>query len=290
MGLSSRIKRRLIPKNRWGDRYLSRRMFIERQGRPPSKDGGLNDFTYFMKTGTEALRPLRAFVSCKEQVKQFVRDRVGDQHNVPTLAILKTIDEAQKYNFPDNCVIKPTHMSGAVHFRRNASPVDFGQIDDWLKTNYYNWTREITYRNLTPKIIVEPFIFGAARCDDYKIFCVNGEPRLMWVDVDRQIEHRRNLYTTDWTLIPAQLNKPNGRDIPKPKTLDKMLEIARALSCEFSFIRVDLYTDDEAVLVGELTNFPGDARNRFLSGEETVTNILFGEGGIRPIIDQFPAT
>jgi hypothetical protein len=176
-------------------------------------------------------------------------------------------------------------MSGTVIFRRAGSAIDMAKVEDWMQTNYYNWTREANYRPLRPKIIVEPYIFGAKNVEDYKIHCVNGEPRMIWVDLDRQNGHKRNLYTLDWQMLDAQLGHPNGPAVPRPKNLEKMLEIARALSQEFNYIRVDLYSDGQSALVGELTSFSGNCQDRFYAGEQAVTETLFGPRGIRPLIE-----
>ena len=64
-----------------------------------------------VKTSDEIEDPLRRFVSDKELVKEYVRETIGEQYNVPTLAVLHTPAEVDAYEFPANCCIKPTHAS-----------------------------------------------------------------------------------------------------------------------------------------------------------------------------------
>lgn len=45
----------------------------------------------------------------------------------------------------------------------------------------------------------------------------------------------------------------NNVDIPKPKYLERMLEIARTLSAPFPFVRVDLYEIKDKIFFGEMT-------------------------------------
>lgn len=280
MNVIDRALRKLIPKNRLGDRLLSYRDFRIAHGRPPRIDGGFNDAIYFLKVSDEADDPLRVSVTCKAGVKDFARERIGDRYNVPTHAVLRSMAEVRAYDFPADCVIKPTHMSGQVIFRRNGSKIDFDRVADWFDSNYYTWTRERVYRSLKPMVIVEPYIFGGVP-EDFKIFCVHGEPRMIWVDVDRHTAHKRNLYTTDWQMIDAALAHENAPTVERPAMLDEMLRIARSLSQGFSLLRVDLYTDGRQVLLGELTHFSGDARDKILHGEEEMTRVLFGGYGVR---------
>jgi len=271
--------KRFLPKNRWGDYMSSLFTFVQYQGRFPNRKAGgdLNDFLFSIKTSKEILNPLRVFVSDKQHLKLFVKATIGDSYNVPTDAVLSSYEEALSYSYPKDCVIKPTHMSGEVIFRRAGSSVDFTKVASWFNSNYYNWTREANYKSLKPKIIVEPFIFGADNCDDYKIFCIRGQPRLIVVDTERQTSHRRNLYTTDWTFLPVKLACPPGKDLPKPQNLEEMLRLAGELSRDFSFMRVDLYSNGNDILVGELTNCPGDARDTFEPKENApiITKLLF---------------
>lgn len=279
---SIRLVKRILPKNYLGDRATSFLTFVQYNGRlPKTRHGELNDALYAIKTTGEIRNPLRVFVSDKEYLKVFVKATVGDKYNVPTTGVLSSHEEAVLYQYPENCVIKPTHMSGEVMFRRDGNPIDFEKIDLWLRTNYYNWTREANYKSLKPKIIVEPYIFGENGPEDYKIFCVNGVPRIMWVDGGRETDPWRNIYTPDWEPLPASILHPRGEALPKPDNLEEMLEVAAKLSKDFSLIRVDLYSNGKTVLVGELTNCSGDARSRVEPKKyrPEFTELLFGKGG-----------
>jgi hypothetical protein len=297
--LMQRIERKIVPKSRLGDWYLSRKDFIAAHGRAPDPvNGGYMDVIFFLKTSAEATLPIRTTITDKELVKDFVRERIGDEHNVPTYVVLRSMDEFLRYELPPDCVIKPTHTSGHVIFRRGGSKVNLSMIADWFETNYYNWTRERNYRDLKPKVIVEPYVFDGQHTDDFKILCIEGEPKMIWVDLDRykgRGTHRRNIYNLDWQLLPAQIAKPNGDPVQRPKTLEQMIELARKLAQGFSLVRVDFYTDDKRVLLGEMTSFPHNAIDPFLSGEDVVTQVLFGQEGIGPFLervlgDQRPAS
>jgi hypothetical protein len=148
----------------------------------------------------------------------------------------------------------------------------------WFSLSHYRNSREANYRTLKPKVIVEPILFDNDNLYDYKIFCYKGEAKLIQVDVNRYIRHERKFYDTDWHEMPFSLGSPlYSGTIKRPKNLDVMVEIAVELSKYFEFIRIDLYTNETQIYVGELTSFPGNIERHFipLSSEEQASSILF---------------
>jgi hypothetical protein len=271
-----------LPKTKTFDNMVSLLFFIRTHRRLPKRiDGGLNDCLYYLKTTGELSDPLRVFVTDKEFVKEYIKRKVGAQYNVPTLGVVHSYDEALTYSFPPECVIKPTHMSGPVLFRRNNEPVDLEAIKEWFGTNYYYFGREPNYRDLRPKLIIEPFIFGEIGPEDYKIICVRGKPGLIQLDLDRYGQHTRNVYDTNWKIQPFSNTYPIGKGIKRPDKLEEMLHIASVLSQDFNLMRVDVYTDGKEILVGELTNCHGNATERYLPApaDDEVARMLFGERG-----------
>ncbi len=160
-----------IPAWRWLDNAYLWSKFIRTHGRMPERTGGhLNDVIFRMLVGREIENPFRAIVSDKELVKLIVKARIGAAYNVPTIEVLRSLEEARRYKFPDFCVVKPTHMSGQVFFFIPGKTIPERLIKDWFSRSFYKETREQNYRFLLPKIIVEPYIFGTRDPIDYKFF------------------------------------------------------------------------------------------------------------------------
>lgn len=266
------------PMDRASDTLLSLIGFIKAHGRLPTNELILNDALFKIKTTDEILNPLRVFVTDKEFLKKYVKASIGDEFNVPTLKILKNENEILEYVFPKDCVIKPTHASGQFIIRDSDDPLDLNRIKSWLRLNYYNLSREANYRYLTPKIIVEPIVFEDPNPIDYKIFCLNGKPKIIWVDVDRATNHKRNIFDLNWNELPIVLGFPrNSPPASKPKNFNLMLDIASKLSQEFSLVRIDLYSDGQNVFVGEITNCSGSANERYDSfeSEKLISKFIF---------------
>lgn len=276
---SLHLLRHRAPYTRAFDRLYHRILFYKKHRRWPGDALLWNDVWFRIKTSDEILDPLRVFVSDKEHVKHYVKAIVGDEHNVPTLAVLHDPSEVDTFEFPARCCIKPTQASAEVILRTAGEPIDRERIKKWFGLNYYYAGREINYRRLRPKVIVESLIFDSDNVEDYKVFCWNGEPRFVQLDFDRHTNHTRKLFDTDWNEQDFSIIYPrNTSHVPRPASLALMLDVARRLSKGFSFVRVDLYSDHRRVLVGEITNCSANAGGFFLprSAEERASRVMFG--------------
>ena len=233
---------------------------------------------YRVKTSDEILDPLRVFVTDKEFVKSYVSEKAGDRYVVPTLAVLRSADEVDEFQFPPDCCIKPTHASGELILRKGEQPVDRQRVKGWFSLNYYLKSREPHYLRLEPKVIVEPLIFGSDAVFDYKIFCFEGHPRIIQVDLDRFSGHKRKFFDTAWNELDFSIIYPRAkREVRRPDTLDEMLEVARVLSQEFPFVRIDEYTNNQRVLVGEITHCSDNAGGTFSprGAEKAASELMF---------------
>ena len=80
-----------FPKNNLGDKLFSIINFIRAYKRlPNSKQKLLSNYLFEIKHSTEGYNPLRAYVSDKAFVKDYVRAKVGEDFNVPTIAVLNS--------------------------------------------------------------------------------------------------------------------------------------------------------------------------------------------------------
>jgi hypothetical protein len=274
-----KLRRRVLPHNRFGDNLYHRLLFLRKHRRLPTNQMLWNDVLYRIKTTDEIYDPLRVFVSDKELVKTYIKATVGDQYNVPTLAVLHSPGEVDDFDFPDRCIIKPTHASAQYILRRGGEPIDRERIKSWFRMNYYFAGREVNYKTLKPKVIVEPLVFDSSDLTDYRFFCVNGVPKLIQLDMDRHTRHTRKLFDPEWREMDFCILYPKSdRVIPKPETLPEMLRVARALSAPFSFVRIDLYSVGSKVICGEITNVSANAGGIFnpLSAEKKASQILWG--------------
>ena len=100
---------------------------------------------------------------------------------------------------------------------------------------------------------------------DYKIFNFRGKARIIQVDYDRFVAHKRNLYTPDWDFIEGRLIYPSDKNriINKPDGIELMLKYAEKLSSGFPFLRTDFYSIAGKIYFGELTFYPESGFGKF---------------------------
>lgn len=280
LSLLRSLLHRVLPYSDANDRFLNYIAFFIHHKRLPKDRYYFNDYLFKIKNTNEILDPIRQFVSDKYLVKDYVRSKVGEQYNVPTIAVFDNYLDLVKFNFPESCCIKPTQASQAVILRKNGEPIDITETEKWFELNYYKKTRERNYKYLKPKVIVEPLIFGSTDLMDYRLFCYKGKVKLICIDVGKFSGYQRIFYTKDWVKQDFSLKYPLFEgEIEKPKNLEEMIIVAEKLSNELDFIRVDLYSDGENCLVGEITNCHAAASQNFvpLSAEKKASKIIFGE-------------
>lgn len=206
----------------------------------------------------------------KYEAKKYISEIIGKEYIIPTIGIYNNFEEINFKDLPNKFVIKTTHDSGSVIICRDKNNLDIDStkivINQSLNRNYYDLYKEWPYKNVKPRIIIEKYIdTGKKELNDYKFWCFNGEVKLIYFVQDREIKERKvDFYDTNWNKLNFEWDFPNSkRIVPKPKNLDKMLEIAEKLSNNIPFLRVDMYNIDGKIFVGELTFYTGAGFAKF---------------------------
>lgn len=194
---------------------------------------------------------------------------IGKEYIIPNYGVWNSFDEIDFNELPDQFVLKCTHDSGGLIVCKDKSKLDIkkakAKIDKSMKREYYYCSREWPYKNVKPRIIAEKYIDDNP--NDYKFFCFNGEPERIEVCSDRftQGGTKMNFYDINWKPLEIALDnyKISDISIPKPEKLELMLSLARKLSKNLPFSRIDFYEVDRKILFGEITFFPTGGFKKF---------------------------
>lgn len=253
--------------------------FLAKHKRLPIRPNTLfNDFLFQLVSSSEFGSPLRTFITDKEFGKIYVEKKLGAGKTPATLCVLRTPKEVETYlpaTYP--AVIKPTHSSGrsVVVFSESDYHKAITQIKDWLNHDYFLQSLEKNYAKLEKKIIVEQYIDNTFALEG-SVHCLSGEPKIISL-IDRKTKERQS-FDTNKSPLGVSLVYPLKEFEPKDwGFLNSLLNSSRILSGEFSYIRVDFYTDGERVLFGELTNLPARATGKFFpaGGEKKFSAVFF---------------
>lgn len=215
----------------------------------------------------------------KYQVRQFVRKRGLENILVPLIKKYDSVEEIDWDELPESFVMKTTTGGGGLNVlickdKRQLNRKDILEKlragNEPVKKN--SGGREWAYYGLHSGIVVEKLLVNQenpeAGINDYKIFCYDGKPKYIIVDVDRYIEHKRNFYDIDWNNLHIISDAPAiDREIEKPQNFEEMMRVAETLSKGFPFVRVDLYNCEGKIYFGELTFYPWSGYVQFMPDE-----------------------
>ena len=198
----------------------------------------------------------------KYEVKKYVASKIGNKYVISTLDVYERFDDIDFNKLPKQFVIKCTHDSGGLVICKDKKKLDTEKarqkIEKSLKNNYYYHAREWPYKNVKPRIIVEEYKEDKkdGELRDYKFFCFNGEPKFMFVATNRFGEGDTyfDFFDMDYKHMPFTQGHPNAPVMPKkPKNFEKMQKLAKRLSEDIPFVRVDFYDVNGEIFFGELT-------------------------------------
>ena len=229
--------------------------------------------------------PLQSIVSDKLLVRNYVKEKIGEEYLIPLLGSWEKYDDIDFSLLPKQFVLKCNHDSGGLVVCTDKDKLNHREarckIEKSLKTNFFYIGREYQYRNIKPMILCEEFISDNGKVPmDYKIYCFNGVPDVILVCRDRfsKNTHRASylFFDQDWKFQPLDKGDENleDTDIPRPENLGKMIEIAKELSKDFLFARIDLYNIRGKICFGEITLSPNSGFDPDIKYE---TDLMFGQ-------------
>ena len=207
----------------------------------------------------------------KYKAREYISGRVGSKYLVETLGVWDSVDDIDFAKLPTQFVLKCTHDCGGVVICRDKTVLDINETRLFLKrhldTNFYWQGREWPYKNIYPRVYAEKYLsdLGESQLSDYKVFCFNGQPRLIQVDYDRFEGHKRQFFDCEWRPLDVSFHFPSDKlkIIPKPSLLKEMLFLSRNLSAGIPHLRTDFYIVNDKLYVGEMTFFHGSGLGKW---------------------------
>jgi hypothetical protein len=221
-------------------------------------------------------------ISDKYACRGYVEEKIGPQHVKPLLSVCGNIDEIDWSSLPDRFVIKANHGSGWNIFCDDKSSFDVNDarknLREWLNTNFYRRFREWQYKDISPKILIEPYLEGDPDLGliEYQFYCFDGKLEFIQIDVDSNANHSRLFVDRNWELAPFVIKRLpifTGH-IPKPVNLDEYIHSVETLTQGMPFCRVDAYIYDDRFLISEMTLTPGAG---FVTFEPKTYDTYFGK-------------
>ena len=204
----------------------------------------------------------------KYLAKDYVAKAIGEEYVIPTIGVWDKAEDIDFNQLPNRFVLKCNHNSGlGMYICKDKSKLTEKQIKTirknlmrGLKQDYYLTGREWPYKNVPRKIIAEKLMEDeTGQLRDYKLYCFNGEPKIIMINSDREIENTKaDYFDMDFNWLDLKWGYEHAAVKPsKPKNFEKMKELATILSKDIPELRVDFYEVNNKIYFGELTFFDG---------------------------------
>lgn len=208
--------------------------------------------------------PLYTIMVDKYKAKEYVANILGPQYIIPTLGVWDNPADIDFDKLPNQFVLKCNHNSGlGMCICKNKSKLNIKKVRKelakGLKQNYYLTNREWPYKDVPRKIIAEKYMIDnkTQELRDYKFFCFNGKPKMLFIASDRQNlaeETKFDFYDINFNHLSLTNGHPNSKQkIEKPKKFEQMKKISEILSQHIPHVRVDFYEINGQVYFGEMT-------------------------------------
>lgn len=223
--------------------------------------------------------PLYTKLVDKYQVRDYIKQWLGDEYLIPLLGIWETPEEIDFQLLPDAFVLKCTHDSGSAIVCRNKSELNISvackNLKKRISKSHYWAGLEWPYKNVRPRIIAEDLLSDGNEkgLTDYKFFCFNGIPKFLYISSG--LENHETAYISYYDFqgnkMPFRRSDYCGfPTMPEmPSKLNEMIQIAEkcAKKIGVAFVRVDLYQINERIYFSEFTFTPGGGYTPFVPNE-----------------------
>lgn len=213
--------------------------------------------------------PLVAQCYNKYEARKYVESKGYSNILNDLYGVWDHIDDIPWDALPGECVIKVSNGYAGHVFKRENTPFIIKDakktiIDTWNRSKFMFYiSGDLFAYNTEQKIICERLLepqSGYLSPADYKFYCFHGEP--LYIDfLYGRGEAEKGAYNEHFYDINLNdRHELEGGSSPgsfeKPSCFDDMIEIARVLSSDFPFVRVDLYEEHNKPIFGELTFSP----------------------------------
>lgn len=205
----------------------------------------------------------------KYRVREYVKQKGVEFTLVKLYGKWDKVKDIDWNSLPSSFVLKTNNGSGDILICRDKSAINVEEVINTysrlLSVSFSETNGEPHYADMQPCVIAEELLdcklqpIDTESLIDYKIWCFNGKPHHIWACYNRcESSVEVATYDLNWKRhdecsVFTSHYKRAKCDLPKPKSLELMLEIASKLSEGIPQVRIDLYEVDDKPYFGEMT-------------------------------------
>ncbi len=220
-----------------------------------------NEKLQWLKLNYLPKNPLVVQCADKFKVREYIKQKGFEEKLVPLLGDWDSAGKIDWSKLPKKFVLKCNH--GCAYNILCADKDSFDkenavrQLNTWMKEDFGAFNIERHYSKIIPHITCEEYL--GDNITDYKYFCFNGEPKFIYVSTDLVHDRQAQIgfFYLDGSKMP--LKRDDYTDIPSvdlPSFFNEMTNMAKILSQDFPFVRVDFFIANNRFYFAELTFTP----------------------------------
>lgn len=212
--------------------------------------------------------PIKSICADKYKVREYIVNEGLKECLNQLYGVYNKPEEIIWDNLPEKFVLKVNNTCGANIICNNKHELNEIEVKKklktWLKDKFYLKNAEIHYKDIPAKIICEKYLETDQGFTpiDYKIYCFNGEPKVVMLCKDRDIKDVKYYFCDlEGNVLPydsmgEELLRKGVTHLELPECIEEMYSISRKLSKSFPFVRMDFYDYNGQAIFGEMTFTP----------------------------------
>jgi hypothetical protein len=225
-----------------------------------------NPTTYHEKVQFRKLHGNQEFyarVADKYAVREYVSERIGDQYLKPLLGVYTHLTPAILESLPRPFIIKSNNGCRGHRIVREQDRPDWQAIiahfDALRHGAFGRGSGELHYDRIPFRILIEALLQDSdgGPLWDYDIWCFNTRAGFRHLQSLISPRDDKLSFDENWQLLQGPQPDAAVQARINPPQFPHMLELARALSADFDFVRVDFNIVGGRIYFGEITCTPG---------------------------------
>lgn len=227
--------------------------------------------------------PLKAQLTDKVLVRDWIKEKIGEDYLKPALQICNNFDEINYDSLPNSFIIKCSHgckwhavIKSKSAFLGNEKLYNFvkKKINGWMSQSFFGYSDfELHYKYIVdPKIIIEPLlredINNPHKNKQIRVFCFNSQPKIICYYESAGVSNDRVCSTFDENYKPTDLNisidSRYAHEIPdyisKKQEVDEItknaVNLSKFLAKDFKFVAIDWFIFQDKLYFEEMTFTP----------------------------------
>lgn len=261
------VKKICANTGRRGIRFWLSLRFLKARGKWPNLKHPKDLSEHILSTMCDKSFEKYAVYADKIKVRDYIKTKGLGEHLLRIYGVWNNPEDIDFDSLPNKFALKPNNGCGGHFFCKDKEKIDKQEVVKQLKDGLNSVKQNIDFRFEPHYLKIEPRIYceelieatGTLMPTDFKFMCVKGEIVDCLVVSNRtKYSYSLTSYDNNWQMKKNFLtdSPTHNVQIEKPENWDEMKNIAKILSADFDFVRVDLYEYKNKVFIGELTYSP----------------------------------